>query len=32
MGIAWRVALAIVQIALLSVLARSELEFVYRAF
>ena len=32
MSIAWRVALMVAQIALLSLMARSELEFVYRAF
>ena len=32
MKLAWRIALLIGQIGLLTILARSELDFVYRAF
>jgi hypothetical protein len=32
MKLAWRIALLALQVALLSVLARGELDFVYRAF
>ena len=32
MKVAWRIALLVLQIALLTVLARGELDFVYQAF